>query len=101
MNIKRNVLLNPGPSTTTDTVKMSQIVPDICPREKEFGQLMQNLRKDLLKNVKEKYDKMLSLNRELAESALVLACKELDKDPKEIAEVLEIDYSGCDDGIDE
>lgn len=62
MNIKRNVLLNPGPSTTTDTVKMSQIVPDICPREKEFGQLMQNLRKDLLKIVhadSEKYTSVL------------------------------------------
>ena len=38
--IKRNVLLNPGPATTTDTVKMAQVVPDICPREKEFGNLM-------------------------------------------------------------
>ena len=28
-NIKRNILLNPGPSTTTDTVKMAQVVPDI------------------------------------------------------------------------
>ena len=27
--IKRNVLLNPGPATTTDTVKLAQIVPDI------------------------------------------------------------------------
>lgn len=35
MNIKRNILLNPGPSTTTDTVKMAQVVPDICPREDE------------------------------------------------------------------
>lgn len=51
MNIKRNVLLNPGPSTTTDTVKMAQIVPDICPREKEFGNLMQGLRDDLVKIV--------------------------------------------------
>ena len=34
--VKRNVLLNPGPATTTDTVKMAQVVPDICPREKEF-----------------------------------------------------------------
>lgn len=49
--IKRNVLLNPGPSTTTDTVKMAQVVPDICPREKEFADLMRNLRKDLLKVV--------------------------------------------------
>ena len=28
-SIKRNILLNPGPSTTTDTVKMAQVVPDI------------------------------------------------------------------------
>ena len=40
-NIKRNVLLNPGPATTTDTVKYAQAVPDICPREKEFGDLME------------------------------------------------------------
>ena len=37
---KRNILLNPGPATTTDTVKMAQVVPDICPREKEFGDVM-------------------------------------------------------------
>lgn len=51
MNIKRNVLLNPGPATTTDTVKMAQVVPDICPREKEFAGLMKGLRTDLLKIV--------------------------------------------------
>ena len=51
MNIKRNILLNPGPSTTTDTVKMAQVVPDICPREKEFALLMKGLRSDLLKVV--------------------------------------------------
>ena len=49
MNIKRNVLLNPGPATTTDTVKMAQVVPDICPREKEFAGMMKSLREDLLK----------------------------------------------------
>ena len=49
--IKRNVLLNPGPATTTDTVKYAQIVPDICPREKEFAGLMKGLRSDLLKVV--------------------------------------------------
>lgn len=49
MNIKRNILLNPGPATTTDTVKMAQVVPDICPREKEFAELMRGLRKDLVK----------------------------------------------------
>ena len=36
MNIERKILLNPGPATTTDTVKLAQVVPDICPREKEF-----------------------------------------------------------------
>lgn len=49
--IKRNILLNPGPATTTDTVKMAQVVPDICPREKEFAHLMKGLRRDLLKTV--------------------------------------------------
>lgn len=51
MKIKRNILLNPGPSTTTDTVKMAQVVPDICPREKEFASMMKGLREDLLKVV--------------------------------------------------
>ena len=51
MNIKRNILLNPGPATTTDTVKMAQVVPDICPRENEFAGLMKGLRSDLLKVV--------------------------------------------------
>ncbi len=50
-SIKRNVLLNPGPSTTTDSVKMAQVVPDICPREQEFASMMKNLREDLLKTV--------------------------------------------------
>ena len=50
-SIKRNVLLNPGPSTTTDTVKMAQVVPDICPREKEFQSIMAPMRRDLVKIV--------------------------------------------------
>jgi len=51
MDIKRNILLNPGPATTTDTVKAAQLVPDICPREREFGDLMRELGEDLLKVV--------------------------------------------------
>jgi len=51
IKIKRNVLLNPGPATTTDSVKLAQVVPDICPREKEFAGLMKGLRSDLLKVV--------------------------------------------------
>ena len=49
--VKRNVLLNPGPATTTDTVKYAQIVPDICPREKEFGELMLKMKDELVKIV--------------------------------------------------
>lgn len=49
--IKRNILLNPGPSTTTDTVKLAQVVPDICPREKEFASLMNGLREGLVRIV--------------------------------------------------
>ena len=50
-SIKRNILLNPGPSTTTDTVKYAQGEPDICPREKEFAGLMKGLREDLVRIV--------------------------------------------------
>ena len=60
--IKRNILLNPGPSTTTNTVKYAQVVPDICPREKEFAGLMNGLREDLVKIVhgdKDKYTSVL------------------------------------------
>ncbi len=60
--IKRNILLNPGPSTTTDTVKYAQVVPDICPREKEFAGLMKGLREDLVRIVHgdpEKYTSVL------------------------------------------
>ena len=46
-NVKRNILLNPGPATTTDTVKLSQVVPDICPREKEFGRVMEFISNEL------------------------------------------------------
>jgi 2-aminoethylphosphonate-pyruvate transaminase len=49
--VKRNVLLNPGPATTTETVKYAQIVPDICPREKEFGDIMRDMKGDLVKIV--------------------------------------------------
>lgn len=51
VRIKRNILLNPGPATTTDTVKMAQVVSDICPREKEFAEMMKSLRQDITKIV--------------------------------------------------
>ncbi|MDR0388996.1 MAG: 2-aminoethylphosphonate--pyruvate transaminase [Spirochaetaceae bacterium] len=39
--VKREVLLNPGPATTSDSVKYAQVAADICPREKEFGEVME------------------------------------------------------------
>jgi len=47
VEIKRNILLNPGPATTSDTVKFAQVVPDICPREKEFGDVMEFVSKEI------------------------------------------------------
>ncbi len=61
MQIKRNVLLNPGPATTTDTVKMAQVVPDICPREKEFSSMMKQMREDLVRIVHGNLDKYTSV----------------------------------------
>ncbi len=61
MNIKRNVLLNPGPATTTDSVKMAQIVPDICPREREFAEMMRGLRDDFVKLAHGNKDKHTSV----------------------------------------
>jgi 2-aminoethylphosphonate-pyruvate transaminase len=49
--VKRNILLNPGPATTTDTVKYAQVVPDICPREEEFGDVMQFISNELTRFV--------------------------------------------------
>jgi len=60
--VKRNVLLNPGPATTTDAVKYAQVVPDICPRENEFVEIMDQVRRDLVKVVHadpEKYTAVL------------------------------------------
>jgi 2-aminoethylphosphonate-pyruvate transaminase len=49
--VKRNILLNPGPATTTDTVKYAQVVPDICPRENEFVEIMDEVRRELVEVV--------------------------------------------------
>ena len=39
--VRREVLLNPGPATTTDSIKYAQVCADICPRETEFGDVME------------------------------------------------------------
>jgi 2-aminoethylphosphonate aminotransferase len=49
--IERKILLNPGPATTTDSVKWAMVTEDICPREKEFGMLLDSIKDDLVKVV--------------------------------------------------
>lgn len=49
--VARKILLNPGPATTTDTVKNAMVVEDICPREKDFGKLLDSIKEDLVKVV--------------------------------------------------
>lgn len=61
IKIKRNILLNPGPSTTTDSVKLAQVVPDICPREEDFISMMKQMRDDLVKVVHGNPDKYTSV----------------------------------------
>jgi len=51
MKTERKILLNPGPATTSETVKQALVVNDICPREKEFGQLLDSIKDDLVKVV--------------------------------------------------
>ena len=84
MNVKRNVLLNPGPATTTDTVKMAQVIPDICPREQEFLDIMKELRRDLVKVVhgNEQYTSVLfcgsgTLNMDVCLNSLLPADKKI------------------------
>jgi len=57
----KKVLLNPGPATTTATVKLAQVVDDICPREYEFGDLMEWVSSELTSIVanKDKYTTIL------------------------------------------
>ncbi|MCB0492094.1 MAG: 2-aminoethylphosphonate--pyruvate transaminase [Cyclobacteriaceae bacterium] len=50
-NISRKILLNPGPATTTQTVKEAMVVEDICPREKDFGKMLDSIKDDLVKIV--------------------------------------------------
>ncbi|MCO4761850.1 MAG: 2-aminoethylphosphonate--pyruvate transaminase [Myxococcales bacterium] len=43
----RAVLLNPGPATTTDTVKRAMMMTDVCPREVSFTEMMADVRQRL------------------------------------------------------
>ena len=46
--MKRKILLNPGPATTSERIKSSLVVEDICPRESDFGQIMIEITDGLL-----------------------------------------------------
>ncbi len=45
------ILLNPGPANTTESVKQALVCPDICPRERAFGELLNQTRHDLTRVV--------------------------------------------------
>lgn len=59
--VKRKILLNPGPATTTDTVKYAMVVEDICPREKDFGKVLDGIKDDLIKVVHGENDYLAAL----------------------------------------
>lgn len=48
---RRNILLTPGPATTSLRVKQAQVVADICPREIEFGRLQESIGRRLVEVV--------------------------------------------------
>jgi len=45
------ILLNPGPANTSERVKRAQLVEDICPRERPFGDLQDAIRAKLTRVV--------------------------------------------------
>ncbi|MCP5515047.1 MAG: 2-aminoethylphosphonate--pyruvate transaminase [Spirochaetales bacterium] len=49
--VKRPILLNPGPSTTTESVKAALIQDDICHREEAFAKIVREISEDLVKVV--------------------------------------------------
>ena len=76
-NVKREVLLNPGPSTTSDSVKYAQVVADICPRELEFGNLMENIAEELtafVASTKDYVTVMFGCSGTGADEAMVSSC---------------------------
>ena len=76
-NVRREILLNPGPSTTTDSVKYAQVVADICPRELEFGNLMEEVAQGLTEvcaDPKDYITVMFGCSGTGADEAMVSSC---------------------------
>lgn len=59
--LNRKILLNPGPGTTSKSVKDALVVNDICPREEEFGSLLKSISKGLIKIGRGEKDYCVSL----------------------------------------
>lgn len=59
--LERKILLNPGPGTTSQTIKDALVVNDICPREEEFGEVMSQIVQGLLEigNGRDSYEACL------------------------------------------
>ncbi|MBQ9238994.1 MAG: 2-aminoethylphosphonate--pyruvate transaminase [Treponema sp.] len=75
--VRREVLLNPGPSTTTDSVKYAQVVADICPRELEFGNMMEEVAEGLTEvcaDPKDYVTVMFGCSGTGADEAMVSSC---------------------------
>jgi 2-aminoethylphosphonate-pyruvate transaminase len=45
--VERKILLNPGPATTSEGVKQALLIPDICPREDAFCEMLLDVRRRL------------------------------------------------------
>jgi 2-aminoethylphosphonate aminotransferase len=45
--VERKILLNPGPATTSQSVKDALVIPDVCPREASFCELYADVRRRL------------------------------------------------------
>lgn len=71
--MRRNVLLNPGPVTTSESVKQALLVPDICHREFEFTELLKSIRYDLL-NVVDAGDSYTSVLFAASGTGAIEAC---------------------------
>jgi 2-aminoethylphosphonate aminotransferase len=48
---ERMILLNPGPANTSEAVKRALTRPDICPREREFGDVLWRVRDEITRVV--------------------------------------------------
>ena len=76
-SVKREILLNPGPATTTDSVKYAQVQADICPREKDFAAVLKWISAELslMAGAKDKVETVLfGGSGTAADEAMISSC---------------------------